>query len=343
MGFFKKSPPKELTSSEVQIQIPSGWSSQEGYGRPIPLEGLGHQKRLSRLLTFNSVVPIRLVFDSTDKRDLSIHSSIGWLADVYEGVRPHWRKRAVLAAEQKKIIVGQCEIYTSNDGSVRMRAYLNRPDEIAIDLTDTAPKALSDSQIEKALTALANLEDLYPETVAGVRSQAKKAVKQVLSLYQHALSLDEKNFLNKTQLLEICREFIEESEYSADYDESQLSFEGFVDDWRHCISGTGHFARSEFAIQDQKKVLENPNLASLLTGKSIVLYGEFKRFTREEAEEAIKARGGKSPRSVSGRTFALVCGDFRENEEIDTERQSDVPRIDEDKFLTLLDTGELNL
>ena len=32
-------------------------------------------------------------------------------------------------------------------------------------------------------------------------------------------------------------------------------------------------------------------------------------FTREEAEEAILARGGKSPGSVSKKTFALVVGD----------------------------------
>lgn len=341
MGFFKKSPPKELTSSDVQIRIPNGWSSQEGSSRPIPLEGFGHQQRLSRLLTFSSVVPIYLVFDSTDKSELSIHSAIGWLADVHEVVRPHWRKRAVLAAEQKKIIVGQCEIYTLKDGSVRMRAYLNRPDEIAIDLTDIAPKALSDPQIEKTLNALANLEDLYPETVAGVRSQAKKAVKHVLVLYQHALSLNENDFLNKAQLMEICREFIEESEYSADYDESQLSLTGFVEEWQDCISGTGSFARSEFDIQDQKKLSKDENLSTLLNGKSIVLSGEFKNFTREEGEKAIKARGGKSPSSVSRRTFALVCGHIAGDKQIETARQLGIPQIDEAQFIALLDSGEL--
>jgi DNA ligase (NAD+) len=40
-----------------------------------------------------------------------------------------------------------------------------------------------------------------------------------------------------------------------------------------------------------------------------VVTGAVPGYTREEAEEAIVARGGKSPGSVSKKTFALVVGD----------------------------------
>ena len=36
--------------------------------------------------------------------------------------------------------------------------------------------------------------------------------------------------------------------------------------------------------------------------------GSLEGFSRDEAEAAIKARGGKSPGSVSKKTFALVAG-----------------------------------
>ena len=47
----------------------------------------------------------------------------------------------------------------------------------------------------------------------------------------------------------------------------------------------------------------------LWPGKSVVVTGTLDGFTREEAEEAILARGGKSPGSVSKKTYAVVVGD----------------------------------
>jgi DNA ligase (NAD+) len=46
-----------------------------------------------------------------------------------------------------------------------------------------------------------------------------------------------------------------------------------------------------------------------LAGRTVVVTGTVPGHNREEAEEAIVARGGKSPGSVSKKTFALVVGD----------------------------------
>ena len=51
-----------------------------------------------------------------------------------------------------------------------------------------------------------------------------------------------------------------------------------------------------------------PVEAQTLAGKSVVVTGTLDGFTREEAEAAVLARGGKSPGTVSKRTFALVVG-----------------------------------
>ena len=50
-------------------------------------------------------------------------------------------------------------------------------------------------------------------------------------------------------------------------------------------------------------------LAQNLAGKAIVVTGTVPGYSREEAEQAIKDRGGKSPGSVSKKTYALVVGD----------------------------------
>ena len=50
-------------------------------------------------------------------------------------------------------------------------------------------------------------------------------------------------------------------------------------------------------------------LPQVLAGKAVVVTGTVEGYSREEAEEAIKDRGGKSPGSVSKKTFAVVVGD----------------------------------
>ena len=52
-----------------------------------------------------------------------------------------------------------------------------------------------------------------------------------------------------------------------------------------------------------------PKAPQTLAGKAVVVSGTLEGYTREEAEQAIVARGGKSPGSVSKKTFALVVGD----------------------------------
>ena len=49
-------------------------------------------------------------------------------------------------------------------------------------------------------------------------------------------------------------------------------------------------------------------LPQVLAGKAVVVTGRWTGFTAEEAEAAIKDRGGKSPGSVSAKTFAVVVG-----------------------------------
>jgi DNA ligase (NAD+) len=83
------------------------------------------------------------------------------------------------------------------------------------------------------------------------------------------------------------------------------------------------------------------SVAKTLDGMSIVVTGTLANFSREEVEAAIKARGGKSPGSVSKKTSAVVVGDSPGASKLTKAVSLGVPVLDEAAFEQLLATGEL--
>jgi DNA ligase (NAD+) len=84
-----------------------------------------------------------------------------------------------------------------------------------------------------------------------------------------------------------------------------------------------------------------PAELQVLAGRSVVVTGTLSRWSREEAEGAIKARGGKAPGSVSRKTDALVVGEGPGDAKLTKARELGVPIIDEPAFAHLLESGEL--
>jgi DNA ligase (NAD+) len=78
-----------------------------------------------------------------------------------------------------------------------------------------------------------------------------------------------------------------------------------------------------------------------LEGKSVVVTGTVPGFTREEAEEAIMLRGGKSPGSVSAKTFCVVVGEAPGASKLGKAEQLGIPVVDGARFAELLERGEL--
>jgi DNA ligase (NAD+) len=79
-----------------------------------------------------------------------------------------------------------------------------------------------------------------------------------------------------------------------------------------------------------------------LAGRSVVVSGALEAFTREEAEAAIVGRGGKSPGSVSKRTFALVVGEDPGQTKVSKAEALAIPVLDEAAFVRLLESGSLD-
>ncbi len=64
-------------------------------------------------------------------------------------------------------------------------------------------------------------------------------------------------------------------------------------------------------------------------------------YTRDAAEEAIRAHGGTSAGSVSKKTFAVVVGDAPGASKVKKAEELDVPMVDASGFDQLLATGDL--
>ncbi len=80
----------------------------------------------------------------------------------------------------------------------------------------------------------------------------------------------------------------------------------------------------------------------IFAGMTFVLTGTLPTLTRDEAEEMIRLRGGKASGSVSKKTTVVLAG---ENAGSKLTKATDlgVPVINEDAFLTMIETGEVTL
>jgi DNA ligase (NAD+) len=76
-----------------------------------------------------------------------------------------------------------------------------------------------------------------------------------------------------------------------------------------------------------------------LAGKTVVVTGTLPTFSREDAEAAIRAAGGKAGGSVSAKTDYLVAGE-KAGSKLAKAESLGVPVLDEDAFRRLLERGE---
>ncbi|MDQ2754582.1 MAG: NAD-dependent DNA ligase LigA [Actinomycetota bacterium] len=86
---------------------------------------------------------------------------------------------------------------------------------------------------------------------------------------------------------------------------------------------------------------DSPDVPQVLAGASVVVTGTLEGWSREEAEAAVKARGGKSPGSVSKKTTGVVVGADAGSAKLAKATELGIPLLDEAAFAQLLDTGEL--
>ncbi|MBM7460256.1 NAD-dependent DNA ligase LigA [Rhodococcus coprophilus] len=108
--------------------------------------------------------------------------------------------------------------------------------------------------------------------------------------------------------------------------------EWFTVDWHSAI--VDKWAAAGVRMEDER----DESIARTLEGLSIVVTGTLASFSRDQAKEAILARGGKAAGSVSKKTAFVVVGD-NPGTKADKATDLGVPVIDEDGFRILLDQG----
>jgi DNA ligase (NAD+) len=108
--------------------------------------------------------------------------------------------------------------------------------------------------------------------------------------------------------------------------------EWFTVDWHRGIVDKWRAAGVRMADQ------RDAGVPRTCEGLSIVVTGSLTGFSRDEAKEAIAARGGKAVGSVSKKTAYLVAGDSP-GSKYDKAVELGVPILDEDGFGDLLENG----
>jgi len=84
--------------------------------------------------------------------------------------------------------------------------------------------------------------------------------------------------------------------------------------------------------------VENKN-EQTLSGKAVVVTGTVEGYSRDGAEEAIIARGGTSPGSVSKKTYCVVVGEAPGASKLSKAEELGIPMIPSSQFESLLNTG----
>jgi DNA ligase (NAD+) len=108
--------------------------------------------------------------------------------------------------------------------------------------------------------------------------------------------------------------------------------EWFTVDWHRAIIDKWRAAGVRMADERDESVERT------LEGLSIVVTGSLTGFSRDDAKEAIVARGGKAASSVSKKTAYVVAGDSP-GSKYDKAVELGVPILDEDGFSRLLENG----
>jgi DNA ligase (NAD+) len=85
---------------------------------------------------------------------------------------------------------------------------------------------------------------------------------------------------------------------------------------------------------------DHADLAQTLAGRAVVVTGTLESMSRDAAVDAVKARGGASPGSVSRKTAYLVAGAEPGAAKVAKAEEYGVPVVDEAAFHRLLETGE---
>jgi DNA ligase (NAD+) len=139
-----------------------------------------------------------------------------------------------------------------------------------------------------------------------------------------------RHFENVDRLIEASQEEIEEVE-GIGPDRAEAIAEWFSDEENRKLVQELRDLGLRFEIGDELRPVEGP-----LTGQTYVITGTLEQFTRDEAAEALEAKGAKVLNSVSGKTTGLIVGEEPGSSKLTKARKLEVPLLSELDLVGLL-------
>lgn len=115
-----------------------------------------------------------------------------------------------------------------------------------------------------------------------------------------------------------------------------LSVREFFDDERN-IALVNRLRAAGLQFEQEKRTSTENNI---LAGKSIVVSGTFKNFSREEIKQLIEDLGGKNVSSISSKTDFVVAGEKMGPEKKKKAEALNIPVLSEEEFIAM--TGREN-
>ncbi|TGD58185.1 NAD-dependent DNA ligase LigA [Flavobacterium humi] len=91
-----------------------------------------------------------------------------------------------------------------------------------------------------------------------------------------------------------------------------------------------------FQIQMEVSASSDTSVSNKLSGKIFVVSGVFSKFSRDDLKKAIEDNGGKVGSSISAKTHYVVAGDNMGPAKLEKANQLNIPIINEDDFVNLL-------
>jgi DNA ligase (NAD+) len=114
-------------------------------------------------------------------------------------------------------------------------------------------------------------------------------------------------------------------------DRAESIAEWFADDANRSLVEELRSLGLRFEVGDELKPVEGP-----LTGQTYVITGTLERYSRDQAAEALEAKGAKVGNSVSGKTTGLIVGEEPGASKLTKARKLEVPLLNENDLLELL-------
>ncbi len=142
-----------------------------------------------------------------------------------------------------------------------------------------------------------------------------------------------RHFEHVDRLMDATQEELEEVE-GIGPERAEAIAEWFADEQNRALVAELRDLGLRFEVGDELKPTEGP-----LTGSTYVITGTLERFTREEAQAELEARGAKVTNSVSSKTTGLIVGEEPGASKLTKAQKAGVQLLTEPQLLELLGDG----